>query len=236
VSRSAEILNELKELNCSLADVPAKNPFAVPERYFENLAQMLSVGVRVSQVDDDPIPVFPEALPFEVPIEYFKHLPQKLARAAKECRLNEGIHTAFEIPTGYIDGLPVQLTRIAQQADTMAKKVNNIALTRQLIRIGKMAAAAILVLGIGLGSYKILHERQPEAIAARQLSGIDKEAITTYLEQHVDELDAETLETITVSSHTDPQRDILYLKSSEIQEYLQETGEVRPANSESETL
>lgn len=180
-----------------------------------------------------PLANMPWHAPYAIPAGYFEELAEDLHRCSVQ-DFPHGYQFLFEVPADYFSQLPGQLTSVALSANAPSKS-KIIFFQPNSIRMGRIAAAAVLVLGLGLGSYQYFHHRKPEAIAARQLSRLDKDAIHAYVEQHVDEFDMESLENIVVSARAEPHTSISDLQPSEIQEYLQETGEIVPA-SDNETL
>jgi hypothetical protein len=232
VNRKADILQELKELNSPLADMPLQMPFAVPDGYFHALAGVLAEDVRLFEMDDPAMQDLPKVLPYTTPKAYFEGLAEQLQRGATG-DLKEGIAAPHQVPAAYFENLPAALTAVAKAAHPATKVIS---FTPAWRRIGRIAAAAVVILGLGIGTYSYFHAKTPDAIAKKQLSKLDQEVISTYVEQHVDEFDAETLETVAAGAHADAHAAISTLESSEIQEYLQEMGETAPAATDRETL
>ena len=156
---------------------------------------------------------------------------------AAESNLESGIASPYFTPAGYMETLPEVLTLAAKNTGAASSpKGRIISLYPQWRRISRTAAAAVLILGLGIASYSYFHSKVPEVIAKKQLSKLDPMIIDTYVSQHVDEFDAETLEATVASSQADAHAAISTLDESEIQEYLQETGEINNTAGDKETL
>jgi hypothetical protein len=196
VSQIENIQKELEGLNSPLASMPKLQPFAVPEGYFQSLAEDLYAAAA----HDDALPE--------------TELP-------------------FKAPEGYLENLPDTLSTVALNANTNRKKVIPLSPFRKLSRI---AAAAILVMGLGLGINSYFHAKAPETVAARHLSKVDKETISTYVSHRWGDLDVDTEEPATASANTEAQDAISKLKSSEIRDYLREHGELGLISADEETL
>lgn len=118
-----EILNELKEISLTVANIGNKNPFHVPMEYFETLP--VEVMSRVSdhgEEEGNPSWVKPEQnAPFEVPAGYFEGLAEtilNLIRASEASSHKEELNiisplldrmektVPFNLPAGYFDEFP----------------------------------------------------------------------------------------------------------------------------------
>src|SRR5690606_21414971 len=97
-----------------------------------------------------------------------------------------------------------------------------------------VAAAAVLLLLLSLGGYRYYETHTPEALAARQLSQLDKESISAYVEQHLDEFDATALESL-AAAHPAVEMGLPALDENEIQQYLEESGDL-PQKEDASTL
>lgn len=214
-------------MNSHLAVLPWQTPFVVPAGYFEGLAATLCREVHFSEAKDPILSGFTKALPFEVPQGYFTALTENLVTDATRLGIESVAQMPYSTPAGYFEQLPAKLLA-ATQAATLepVRPTQLISFYPSWKKLGRWAAAALLVLGIGFGSYRYLHPVTPERIAARRLSNLDNEAIGSYVEQHVDEFDSEILETALASSHNNLPETLSSLDATEIQDYLRETGEI----------
>lgn len=225
MNRSTDILNELQTLDSPLARMPWQVPFMVPEGYFAALPGILVDSNIAVQNDDIALPRLATSLPFVVPEGYFTGLAHELTQRAIEKGEAEKPATPFEVPDGYINDLPAKmLAAVKLQATTQGPR--QISLYPPLRRLVRLAAAAVLVLGIGFGSYRYLHPVNPENLVTAQLSKLDDGAIDAYVEQHVDEFDAENLEATILSAQADVPPSLPNVGVNEIQEYLQENSEI----------
>jgi hypothetical protein len=215
----------------------AEMPYVLPDNYLSNLAETLTQGVRHAEAIEDPAtPALPKALPFIVPEGYFTELVEQLQDHIAENNVPSGITTPYQTPAGYIESLPAQIasTIIGKEKAHLSKgKIISIHPTWK--RASGIAAAALLVLGLGLGSYRYFNSTTPDTAATVELSKLDASDIANYVEQNVDEFDAETL-TAALSSEVTSEETLPILEASEIQEYLEESGDTLPATTNKETL
>lgn len=220
---------ELQTLESRLAGLLLLSPFAVPEGYFAQLAESLSAGVHYSMSADPLFPGYPKTLPFEVSDTYFTTLADVLVQTSASSTAKD-ITTPFEAPAGYFENLPAELLQTVQQSTGQPiRNAKTITFRPVWSRIVRMAAAAALVLGIGLGTYRYLHPATPENIVASQLEKLDEQAINTYLEQNVDDFDSEILESAVASSHISLPAAVSALDEAAIEAYFQENAELAPA-------
>lgn len=210
-----DILDELRSWGSPLADIPRTMPFEVPKDYFESFITQAVENIQ-EPGRDYPIPVSKE-MPYEVPQGYFENLPvQMLALAGEEPMLSLTKVLPFEVPEGYFEQLPEQILKATRQSEKSKTKI--IPLGGRIERSLRWAAAAILLLAIGIGTYRVLNPAV-NFDPARELAQLPAGEIGTYVEQHIDEFDTEMLEN-SVASATGIQS----LSEEEIINYLDETG------------
>jgi len=215
MTQQNDILNELKELNSPLADMSRKMPYYLPESYFEELdATILSIVTEAKP----EMPFFSKEMPFSVPQGYFEGLP---GNVMANITLNElRKENSLYVPQGYFETLPDQiLNKIKEQPIKKKTKVISFSHTMlwQQLRLG---AAAVLLIGIGLGMYKYNVDKRTLNID-KALSQIPEYAINDYVSQHVDDVDAEL---ILGTVENDPKASAKQLNEDEIIQYLNETG------------
>ena len=218
-----EIWRELKDLDSPLADLSRHMPYAVPEDYFAPLSEALTQGVFWSQSEEPMLPDS-KAMPFDTPQGYFAALPDRLAEAAIHNTNIEGA-THLEVPDNYFKDLPQTLLEAVKEAEQLRPRIKTIPL-RPLWQKKALqwAVAALLVMGIGIGTYTYVHPSSPDAKAARQLAKLDRDVIDHYISQHVDEFDTEMLESYMAVSGIDFDKSISTLNEEEIRDYLESSG------------
>ncbi|MCB0697690.1 MAG: hypothetical protein KDC07_10015 [Chitinophagaceae bacterium] len=181
MEREQDILNELKDLNSTLASYPKGMPYQVPAGYFDGLAadiyHLASAGVELTK---------------EIP---------------------------FNVPVGYFDTLPQQTLNAAKKADAAASTATT---PRKSIWLNvRWAAAAMLILSISIGSYRMLN---PQTISIQQqLNEIPDEAIMAYVQDHIDEFDTEYIIN-NLDGNTTLQTQAGNLKDETIEDYLENSG------------
>jgi len=155
---------------------------------------------------------------FEVPADYFNNLPGTvLHRATEKVSLAEK-NMPHIVPEGYFDNLPEELIRSLKDKETgtvpvPGKRINLWAGMR-------WAVAAILIIAIGLGSYRFLVP-QTQTVE-QQLQALSDEAIVSYVEDNI-----YAFETETIANHigtTDVNSSSLNLNNEAIENYLEEAG------------
>ena len=221
MNRNADIRNELQVLASPLADMPYRAPFAVPEGYFATLTEVLQEGVIAAESVDAGLPGMPKAVSFTVPENYFNNLAESLVAAV----LHAKPALPYKVPDKYFSELPAVLLSAATKREASSRHYKAIAFRPYWRIASRMAAAAVLVLGLSFGSYQYLRTPNPDKIAMHQLSKLDDEAINAYVEQHVDEFDAESLEAAVIITQGDVPAVLSNLDAAEIQDYLQDRNE-----------
>ena len=207
-----DISGELKNIGSKLADVPGKMPYAVPCDYFEKTpADFLQTIIELNA--EAQTPEWGKQMPYEVPAGYFNNFVTEVAVAAQASEVLSSIPSAvpFHIPEGYFTTLPGKVLQAAK-AETLGmtnKKtipVKRITIPMQL----RWAAAAMLLMGLGFGSYRILSgNNNPERI----LASVPATDIQDYLQR---------------TSRVDVSRVVngidLAVENNDIVQYLNETG------------
>ncbi len=213
-----------------LADFLRRLPYAAPEGYLPSVALLLAASAQYPEAGDPVLSITSRMLPFTAPDGYFDTLAQNLSVLARVADTGAGEQAPFYTPEGYFEELPERFVKMAK-AETAENRPKRRAMQFHMgwKQLRRLAAAAVLVLGVGFGAYRYYHPAMPEAAAARQLAKLDQEDISSYVEQHVDEFDAESLEWATASANPDIPAGISTLDAPEIQDYLQETGETGAA-------
>jgi hypothetical protein len=224
MSRNAEIQDELEGLESLLATLPREMPFAVPEGYFNSLAESLSAGTRFAEMEEPATQDWPTEIPFQTPPQYFIGLAEELTASAHASVFSKADSVPYEVPAGYVESLPSALLRTALSADnSRVKAPQTIAFVPSRRRWAGVAAAAVLLLALSLGSYRYYEMHTPEAVAARQLSRLDAESISSYVEQHVDDFDGATIEAL-AAMRPGIETTLPLMDADEIEQYLNESG------------
>jgi hypothetical protein len=198
----SDILNELRGLNSPLADMSRSMPYAVPEGYFEELAAYIPETVKASEIQEIPA-LWTKAMPYRIPEGYFETFPATINTIiAGEQKLPLYKEQKFEVPEGYFEQLPAQILKAAKASDNpvVAEPTRTIPLGKPVWKNIRWAAAAVLLLSIGFGSYKTFWSADSYN-AEKALAGISKSTINEYVQQHIDEFDMESIEN-TVAAHT----------------------------------
>ncbi len=205
-----DISAELNSLGSSLAGLSRKMPYAVPDGYFGQLTHSLQQTV-ISATGEEEAPGFSKSMPYGVPVGYFNNLTESLVATAKAANT-----MPFAVPGGYFESLPAQVLQAAKESEPVKKETKFIPLKRQkVINPIRWAAAAILIVTIGVGSYEGYYSRQagnPE----NMLSSVNNTDIQDYV-QHTYRVDAARIADNNVINN-------IPVDNKEIIQYLDETG------------
>lgn len=142
------ILQELVEMGSPLAMLPRTMPYAVPEDYFTQLTNIIT-GEDIEWDEASFMPGGSKKMPYHVPAAYFDQLPASIVSAVAADISNLTKNAPFEVPYGYFDQLPSQVLKAAKSTDSAKAAPVKYNLFGRI----QWAAAAILVLFIGIGAY-----------------------------------------------------------------------------------
>lgn len=222
MSKNNEIRDELRGLGSPLADVMPVLPMKVDEGYFEGLPQKMLDIAKFYNTEDARLSVENVVNPFVIPENYFEELPDNIMAAITENSVVERMPKGlpFQVPEGYFSTLPETL--LAQAKATGATRMPIPVRPRHKIlrRSLQWAAAAIVVLGVGLGAYRqfIYKPGSPDIL----LANVSKSDIQDYIVQRSDVL---------LVSNVDNNRPLTQVVSQlndvggdDIEGYLNETG------------
>jgi len=212
-----DILSELEQMGSTLGNMSRKMPYEIPTDYFINLTASIIEHVQVQQ-QDDPMLDIAKAPTGELPAGYFNKLPGVVLAAAKLSELPQQM--PYSLPETYFNELPQQILNKAKTGHKQKVKPARIVILSVRIR---WAAAALLVLCLGLGSYEFLHTKpaKPEMALAK----VPQANLKEYVKQNIDDFDADMIvsnlqavdvHNIQTSAHQLDEQDII--------QYLDETG------------
>lgn len=124
MAQKDNILQELRELNSSIAKIGNQPVFAVPEGYFDNLAAEVLKRIKASEAEETLPAIFnqlPKNNPYQVPAGYFESLENRVSAiindqtqtAQKELeelspllsKLNKV--TPYQVPEGYFERVEI---------------------------------------------------------------------------------------------------------------------------------
>jgi hypothetical protein len=231
-----EILDELKELSSYLATLNRVVPFAVPEGYFEGNSQLLLQGVIAANSEHDlQLSVINKTNPYQLPQGYFETLSAKMLSAVTRQNAASLLLpkvNAQEAPEGYFDQLPVRMLAAVKQEQEEKAEVEAPATTK-VIPLGnniwksvRWAAAAILVAGLGFGSYQMIQPQRvtPKASVEQRLAQMPNAAINHYIQANIDDFDGDMIASVVTKNEKKAPVTKDQLTDKEIIDYLDESG------------
>jgi hypothetical protein len=214
------IVEELRSIGSPLADMSRRTPYRVPEGYFEIIANGIIDHIKLAE-GDDPVLPYSKAMPYRVPQGYFEHFEEEL-----RSRLDDVVvlpkNIPLTAPAGYFENLPGQiLSRIHKEEKPQQKPKLIPFVGAELWRQLRWAAAAILLLGIGLGIAQLYINPQPVNVDIA-LAKVSKTELNNYVEANIDQFDTDMIAPNLTTSDVaalDKQ-----LSDDEITRYLDEMG------------
>ena len=172
-----------------------------------------------------PLAGMSRAMPYKVPKGYFEQFDKELLSTISEINSEAAIWNNARsmpfgnTPQGYFDELPGKLLQMAKAETAVRPGETNIVLKprKRLIALGSIrwAAAAMLVMALGIGSYTFLF-RHNETGTDKLLSSVPNNELHEYL-QNTCRIDVDRV----VNNNTLTK---MKLDNKDIISYLDETG------------
>lgn len=227
-----DIVKELEEMGSPLAKWSRAMPFDLPEGYFSSFPELVQKNI-INEAD--PLLALSKEMPFALPEGYFESFSAGILDKVTEPAFGKTAAPAFEVPAGYFEDFAGNMLAAAKAADSLASqaiaeemKSKTIAFRPQW-KAMRWAAAAVVLLGIGIGSYKMGDFNTgssvvPAVSAQKQLAMLDKKEISSYVQHNIDEFDMELLAEANVLNEVETKKDLRDLNKQDIEQYLDETG------------
>lgn len=234
MSTRNDIRNELREWDSPLADMSRAMPYAVPQGYFAGLPGYTDESIKAAFAGAGTAPDWGRVTPYLVPAGYFETLPQTILQKVSEPAVGFALpkHNPQSVPEGYFDMLPAQLLAAVKANDTATPEpelfqpqpARSIPLGNRVWRSLRWAAAAVVILGVSMGSYNFLSQTPRTVNPKQALSSVSESTINEYVQQNIDEFDMELIENTVAANTNTAQLDANLLTEDEIRLYLEETG------------
>jgi archaellum component FlaF (FlaF/FlaG flagellin family) len=238
MKHSGDILNELQELNSSLADLPKVNPFLVPEGYFESLPVAILDEVGGKMLFNNKLNIT-----YSIPANYFNGLADHVMTAIaldEEASLVQEAPILFSLDKRQVYSVPegyfAQEIAIPAEAKVVSMK-------KGYRRFMQYAAAAmvsgLLVMGAFMytdsGNYTE-HEKTQQAVELKANEPVlNKETTDNEVvnEEQAEETTVEISKPATEKGIHDFTKKIQLLSAEEMQKYLEENAIPEPIQPES---
>jgi len=216
MKKENSISEELISMGSRLADYSRNMPYVVPEVFFVDFPITLQETIDELGVPDS-VPAWSKKQPFSVPQGYFDGLADHISAAiANEITSSLPKSIPQQVPVGYFDNLPAQLLAAVKASDVVNKVVKVIPLKRRTnVNPIRWAAAAVLLICVGLGSYETFYNRQ-HSNPENMLASVTNSDIQDYV-QGTYRVDVDHIVTNNDISN-------LQVDNKDIEEYLDETG------------
>lgn len=129
----------------------------------------------------------PKNMPYSVPPGYFTGIAEDVMTHVSDNILTAKPNTPYSTPDNYFDNLPGELlAKLTKEADAKPQKSRNI-----LFKNIRWAAAAVFVIAVGLGSYRIM---TPQTLSIQQqLDEVPEQVLASYVEYNLDEFETEII-------------------------------------------
>ncbi len=229
MNRVNEVTEELERIGSILAVLSRAMPYSVPTGYFDQPLTFNHPDINFAPQDfsfitNDPVFNHPgiseqKGMPYGVPAGYFEGLAGNIIAAVKADPAGQLDNLSRKmpnsIPAGYFEALPARVLQAAKTASPVRKKTTVIPLGRDAFRQVRWAAAAILLVCIGLGSYVSFFSGGQSGTES-MLATVPNEEIQDYL-QHSYILDVNRI----VNNN---EVNKIQVDNTDIIQYLNETG------------
>ena len=189
-------------------------PFQVPVAYFDQAPEKMTDLARNIDMDTVSLQGVSKEMPYHVPSEYFINFETELAALLGD-ETSKQVKTqmpAMKMPEGYFKTLPDTVLGLAKQKE---KRVFLFPALQYKV-VSRIAAAAVLVLGLGFGMFRIMDRNQPTD-ATNILSNASHTELTEFAQQYY----ADAGQDVAINA-----QDLNALKfdNNDIIQYLNETG------------
>jgi len=166
----------------TLAAMSRRNPFAVPEGYFEQSTESISTAIFIDQLKNSQT----SQHSFVTPAGYFEDLTQRIETRIATSELPKASNT-FDVPSGYFESLQDRINAKVIAATEPKKEAKIIPLWKK--GMVKYASAACFLLVSAFGIYVYQNNNNTEAqLHATELANdqmlydIDENMIIEHLE------------------------------------------------------
>ncbi len=260
MTQKETILQELKDLESSLAGITSPNTFSVPEGYFEGLSRQVLSRIRAMEASTAAeelghlsplLSQLPKTMPYTVPAGYFEGLESTLVSAAMygEQEAKEELENIssllsglkkempYSVPAGYFDTISTPAA-----ASKPAAKVVSMGSSRKWFRY---AAAAVVTGVIALLGFLYMSQDTTGNTTGTSMARFEKSMLKeirktsdTELTEFVKQFDEAGLSTEETAAN-DTEKEIKELlkdiPESELKQFLDETADAE-TSTDDETL
>lgn len=145
MTQNNNILQELRELESSLANMAVQNTYSVPEGYFEGLAAQVLNRIKAMEATtameelhllSPAVSALPKQIPYTVPVGYFEVLPENTMQLIREIGLSAKEETAnlspllsgldkqmpYTVPQGYFNEIEERMLKAVTGVEQTAKE------------------------------------------------------------------------------------------------------------------
>jgi hypothetical protein len=254
------ILQELNELQSSLATIGILNVYAVPVGYFDNLASEVLNRIKALDAEDASeelsylsplLASISKKMPYAVPADFFNSQEEQTMRvvlgdddeqtAAEELEtispLLSGLkkEMPYTVPQGYFEELNNSINTPAKQPTAKV-----VLITSQ--KWFRYAAAAMVIGFIAIGGFLFLNNKetidpktQPSAWVKKSMNKVSPDDINTFVE-----LTEPVIASIEVKNEINDKNDVQELikdiPDNDIQKFLDETAADEAAGNDDDVL
>ena len=198
MTQSNNILQELKELESSLANMSLQNTYSVPTGYFESLPAIMLDRIKAMDASNASeelaylsveLNKISRVIPYSVPVGYFENLEERMMKLVRESKDYQSPKEELESISPLLSGLKKQMPyhvpeNYFQLLNTPKKETKVISITSR--KWYRYATAAMLTGVIALGGYLFVSNKvnnTAEKKLARLEKSVDKEIKKTSDEE-----------------------------------------------------
>ena len=245
MAQNNNILQELKDLNSSLAEMAPGNSYTVPAGYFDGLVTLVLNRIKALEASiaaeelsylSPLLNDLSRKMPYSVPAGYFEMLEENILPASHQSvgeelesisPLLSGLNKQmpYEVPQGYFETLGKEVI----QAEQPGAKV--VSLTHR--KWFRFAAAAMITGMIGLASFLVLGKKDMQAMPLakfeRKLNKEIQKMSDTELAEFLESTEATMNGQENVSTNTNNEiKELLKdVTESEMKEFIEETSDLQ---------
>ena len=251
MTQNANILQELKDLNSTLADIESQNTYSVPVGYFEGLTNQVINRIKAMEAKKSSEELsylspmlndISRQMPYSIPVGYFQGLEEKLMQSVRESSDYQTAGEELEALSPLLSGLKKQMPYTVPQGyfEDLHTGVTNKANTKpKVISINsrkwyRYAATAVIVGIVAMAGFLFVNNKlnnDPQKSFAKFEKKLDKEIKKTSdkeLNEFVQQFTEAGLtleEKVQINTREEAKELLKDVPDTELKKFLEETAD-----------